>query len=58
MGWCRITILPSDYSNPKLLRELQQMNAEADRLDPLTRPDHSADLREAEDDWSDSDGNI
>lgn len=41
MGWCRITLLPEDRvrlsrSAPALLAQIDEMNREADQLDPLS----------------------
>lgn len=42
MGWCRIELDQATRErlardNPKALQALDRMNADADRLDPLTR---------------------
>lgn len=57
MGWIHISPRkdkngdPIPETNPLVLA----LNAEAQRLDPLTRPDHKRDLFEQEDDWTQSD---
>lgn len=51
MGWCRITLSPADWArleakDPKAAADYRAMNAEADRLDPLSETSK----REAEQD--------
>lgn len=54
MGYLRISMSPAEWArlNPSARRDFHAMNAEADRLDPLTRPDREADEREVEEDWT------
>ena len=51
MGWVRISLSPEDRvrlskSDPALLARLDSMNAEANLLDPLTRPSRLGDAEE------------
>ena len=50
MGWVRVQILPTD--SPERRRQLEELEHDADRQDPLTRHDHEQDEREAEEDWT------
>lgn len=57
MGWCRITLLPQDRvrlsrSAPALLREIDAMNAEADRLDPLSETRERQPKPPEEEEWT------
>lgn len=52
MGWCRIGLSPEDRirlsSTPALLRAFDEMNAEANLLDPLMRTNARGDSEEYE----------
>lgn len=58
MGWVRIHLSPEDKvrlrnSDPALLAQLEELNAEANLLDPLTRPSLRGDAEEYVDEAKD-----